>query len=192
MTKVKCNDINWKHSAELFPATVKQGFNDIGYHNPTIKTPTLDKLAAEGVKLENYYVQPICTPSRSQLITGRYTRSFCCCSTATPQINQCDWFSWSTGDNSLTSKDIQFTKKKTKKNSKSSCFRSWNQEMFDILIFYINHYLIIKIFYQMTNWLSDKLFQHSFTLSLFILPLFHCQVLRNNRLKSWWLWWLLG
>lgn len=52
--------------------TLKQGFNDIGYHNPTIKTPTLDKLAAEGVKLENYYVQPICTPSRSQLMTGRY------------------------------------------------------------------------------------------------------------------------
>ncbi|KAI3374648.1 hypothetical protein L3Q82_021220, partial [Scortum barcoo] len=49
-----------------------QGFNDIGYHNPTIKTPTLDKLAAEGVTLENYYVQPICTPSRSQLMTGRY------------------------------------------------------------------------------------------------------------------------
>ncbi|XP_028329367.1 arylsulfatase I-like [Gouania willdenowi] len=49
-----------------------QGFNDIGYHNPTIKTPTLDKLAAEGVRLENYYVQPICTPSRSQLLTGRY------------------------------------------------------------------------------------------------------------------------
>uniref|UniRef100_A0A672MKG5 Arylsulfatase family member I n=1 Tax=Sinocyclocheilus grahami TaxID=75366 RepID=A0A672MKG5_SINGR len=37
-----------------------------------IHTPTLDKLAAEGVKLENCYIQPICTPSRSQFITGRY------------------------------------------------------------------------------------------------------------------------
>ncbi|KAM6984997.1 arylsulfatase I [Aplochiton taeniatus] len=56
----------------IFILTDDQGFNDIGYHNPSIQTPTLDKLAAEGVKLENYYVQPICTPSRSQLITGRY------------------------------------------------------------------------------------------------------------------------
>ncbi|XP_068605317.1 LOW QUALITY PROTEIN: arylsulfatase I-like [Brachionichthys hirsutus] len=56
----------------VFVLTDDQGFNDIGYHNPTIRTPTLDKLAAEGVTLENYYVQPICTPSRSQLITGRY------------------------------------------------------------------------------------------------------------------------
>ncbi|XP_068590886.1 arylsulfatase I-like [Cebidichthys violaceus] len=56
----------------IFILTDDQGFNDVGYHNPTIKTPTLDKLAAEGVTLENYYVQPICTPSRSQLITGRY------------------------------------------------------------------------------------------------------------------------
>ncbi|XP_021175602.2 arylsulfatase I isoform X1 [Fundulus heteroclitus] len=56
----------------IFVLIDDQGFNDIGYHNPTIKTPTLDKLAAEGVILENYYVQPICTPSRSQLITGRY------------------------------------------------------------------------------------------------------------------------
>ncbi|XP_050413813.2 arylsulfatase J isoform X1 [Patella vulgata] len=48
------------------------GWNDIGYHGSEIKTPTLDGLAKEGVKLENYYVQPICSPTRSQLLTGRY------------------------------------------------------------------------------------------------------------------------
>ena len=47
-----------------------------GYHGSEIKTPNLDTLAAEGVKLENYYVQPICTPSRSQLMSGRYQVMF--------------------------------------------------------------------------------------------------------------------
>jgi arylsulfatase A-like enzyme len=47
------------------------GFHDIGYHDSEIKTPVLDKLAAQGVKLENYYVQPICTPTRSQLLSGK-------------------------------------------------------------------------------------------------------------------------
>ncbi|XP_049599749.1 arylsulfatase J isoform X1 [Syngnathus scovelli] len=49
-----------------------QGFRDVGYHGSEIKTPTLDRLAARGVKLDNYYVQPLCSPSRSQLMTGRY------------------------------------------------------------------------------------------------------------------------
>ena len=49
------------------------GYNDIGYHGSEIKTPNLDHLATvEGIRLENYYVQPICTPSRSQLLSGRY------------------------------------------------------------------------------------------------------------------------
>ena len=48
------------------------GWNDIGYNNKDIYTPTLDSLAENGVTLENYYVQPICAPSRSQLMTGRY------------------------------------------------------------------------------------------------------------------------
>ena len=52
------------------------GYNDIGYHGisgmSAVKTPHLDNLANEGVKLENYYVQPICSPSRSVLMTGRY------------------------------------------------------------------------------------------------------------------------
>ncbi|XP_061555163.1 arylsulfatase B isoform X2 [Phycodurus eques] len=48
------------------------GWYDVGYHGSEIKTPNLDKLSAAGVRLENYYVQPLCTPSRNQLMTGRY------------------------------------------------------------------------------------------------------------------------
>ena len=48
-----------------------QGYGDVGYHGSEIRTPVLDQLAGEGVRLENYYVQPICSPSRSQLMTGR-------------------------------------------------------------------------------------------------------------------------
>ncbi|KAG7248318.1 hypothetical protein CRUP_015211, partial [Coryphaenoides rupestris] len=48
------------------------GWHDVGYHGSEIKTPNLDRLSAGGVRLEKYYVQPICTPSRNQLMTGRY------------------------------------------------------------------------------------------------------------------------
>ncbi|KPP57033.1 hypothetical protein Z043_125287, partial [Scleropages formosus] len=56
----------------VFVLADDQGFRDVGYHGSEIHTPTLDRLAADGVKLENYYVQPMCSPSRSQLMTGRY------------------------------------------------------------------------------------------------------------------------
>lgn len=70
---------NWRNGGDEFdkqPHIVfilvdDQGFRDVGYHGSEIKTPTLDRLAAQGVKLENYYVQPLCSPSRSQLMTGR-------------------------------------------------------------------------------------------------------------------------
>lgn len=48
------------------------GWYDVGYHHSEIRTPNLDKLSAGGVRLENYYVQPLCSPSRNQLMTGRY------------------------------------------------------------------------------------------------------------------------
>ncbi|XP_076851943.1 arylsulfatase I [Brachyhypopomus gauderio] len=57
----------------VFVMVDDQGYSDVGYHgSQDIRTPVLDQLAAQGVKLENYYVQPICSPSRSQLMTGRY------------------------------------------------------------------------------------------------------------------------
>jgi len=48
------------------------GWHDTGYQGAEYSTPTIDKLAAEGVRLRQYYVQAICTPSRSALMAGRY------------------------------------------------------------------------------------------------------------------------
>ena len=50
-----------------------QGYNDLGLLGNGIITPNLDRLAAEGVRLTNFYVAwPACTPSRASLLTGRY------------------------------------------------------------------------------------------------------------------------
>jgi arylsulfatase A-like enzyme len=48
------------------------GWADVGYHGPDIKTPNIDRLAAAGAKLEAFYVQPVCSPTRAGLMTGRY------------------------------------------------------------------------------------------------------------------------
>jgi len=49
------------------------GFRDVGFSgSTTIRTPTLDRLAYDGVRFDSYYVQPICSPTRSQLLSGRY------------------------------------------------------------------------------------------------------------------------
>lgn len=48
------------------------GWQDVGFHGSDIKTPNLDRLAATGVELEEFYVQPLCTPTRAALLTGRY------------------------------------------------------------------------------------------------------------------------
>ncbi len=49
------------------------GWKDVGFHGAAdIKTPNLDKLAAEGTRMEQFYVQPMCTPTRAALMTGRY------------------------------------------------------------------------------------------------------------------------
>ena len=49
------------------------GYGDIGsYGSPDIKTPHLDRLASEGVRLTDFYAAPQCTPTRAALISGRY------------------------------------------------------------------------------------------------------------------------
>src|SRR5713226_9573489 len=52
------------------------GYGDIGPFNPKTKnrTPHLDRMAKEGMKLTSFYAAPVCTPSRAQVLTGCYAK----------------------------------------------------------------------------------------------------------------------
>ncbi len=56
----------------LFIIADDLGWKDVGFHASDIQTPNLDQLAAGGVRLETFYAQPMCTPTRAALLTGRY------------------------------------------------------------------------------------------------------------------------
>jgi arylsulfatase A-like enzyme len=49
------------------------GWKDVSFNGCTdFQTPNIDRLAAGGAKLNQFYVQPMCTPTRAALLTGRY------------------------------------------------------------------------------------------------------------------------
>jgi arylsulfatase B len=56
--------------------TDDQGYGDLGCHgNPVIRTPNLDALHSRSVRFTNFHVSPTCSPTRSALMTGRYTNA---------------------------------------------------------------------------------------------------------------------
>ncbi len=57
----------------LIVITDDQGWGDLGAHgNPVLKTPKLDAFTKESAWLKNFYVCPVCSPTRSSLLTGQY------------------------------------------------------------------------------------------------------------------------
>ncbi|MCA1758157.1 MAG: arylsulfatase, partial [Bacteroidales bacterium] len=54
--------------------TDDQGYGDLGFTgNPHVKTPVLDNFARESIRFNQFYVSPVCAPTRSSLMTGRYS-----------------------------------------------------------------------------------------------------------------------
>ena len=50
-----------------------QGWGDLSLQgNPNLSTPNIDRLAARGVAFDRFYVSPVCSPTRAELLTGRY------------------------------------------------------------------------------------------------------------------------
>jgi len=52
------------------------GIGDFGFNgNPLIKTPNLDQLAARSTRFTNFYVSPVCAPTRASLMTGKFSQT---------------------------------------------------------------------------------------------------------------------
>lgn len=60
----------------LFILADDLGWGDLSCHDAPIRTPTIDRLAREGIELGQHYVCPMCTPTRASLLTGRHPGRF--------------------------------------------------------------------------------------------------------------------
>ena len=68
------NNLETKNPNVIIVITDDQGYGDIGYNgNPHLITPNLDKFASESIRFNNFHVSPVCAPTRSSLLTGRYS-----------------------------------------------------------------------------------------------------------------------
>ena len=57
----------------LLIMTDDQGYSDVGFNgNPLIRTPIMDRMASEAEVFDFFYANPVCSPTRASLLTGRY------------------------------------------------------------------------------------------------------------------------
>jgi arylsulfatase len=62
------------HPNVILIITDDQGYGDLGITgNPHVKTPAIDNFAHESIRFNQFYVSPVCAPTRSSLMTGRYS-----------------------------------------------------------------------------------------------------------------------
>src|SRR5690554_28523 len=63
-----------QHPNIVLIITDDQGYGDLGFTgNPHVKTPVIDNFARESIRFNQFYVSPVCAPTRASLMTGRYS-----------------------------------------------------------------------------------------------------------------------
>jgi len=74
-----CSEKNKENSVSIQKPNIilimsdDQGWGDLSFNgNTNISTPHIDAIAQNGVSFQNFYVQPVCSPTRAELLTGRY------------------------------------------------------------------------------------------------------------------------
>lgn len=111
------------------------GYGDMScYGNPTLRTPNLDRMAAEGIKFTQFYVAaPVCTPSRAALLTGCYPKRV--------GLHQHVLFPHS--EKGIHSNEITLAEMCKEKGYKTACIGKWHlghQEKFLPLQHGFDHY----------------------------------------------------
>ncbi len=77
LISLSCNQTN-ESVTKISPNVIlivadDQGWGDISYNgNKNLKTPNIDKIAKNGVIFDSFYVSPVCSPTRAEILTGRY------------------------------------------------------------------------------------------------------------------------
>ncbi len=71
---LNCSNQDKSYPNVILVMTDDQGYGDLGCHgSPYVKTPALDQLFKESVRLTNFHVDPCCAPTRASLLTGQYS-----------------------------------------------------------------------------------------------------------------------
>ncbi len=69
----QCSNSDSNHPNVIIILADDQGWGDLSLHgNPDISTPNIDAISLEGASFDRFYVQPVCSPTRAELLTGRY------------------------------------------------------------------------------------------------------------------------